>query len=354
MKRYTLVASAVLSVTALTIAGCGSGVADARPKTDFQGEHSEYLSSLYQDALDKGQTDILGYVPNPAAFEPWVEAFNEYFPEIEVELVPLFGPELDTRLNSEIATGGISADFTNLGEGELLKFRDNGWLEQYVPETMSGIDPIYIGLDDMWITPALNIQGPIYNTDRVSAEEAPSSWKDLTDPSFKGRVGNTPPTTSGGFPMATTEANNLGIIDETWLEGLAAQEPSYFPSSANTVQALISGEIDLYTTGPYVVYNGAKKKGAPLAFAFLEEGNMAIRDAVALFKESPNQAGAKLFLAWLFTPEAQTISLKETGRPGTMPNAPKMDGLKEAHVVTIEALQNDYPAWRETLKRILE
>ena len=354
MQRTHKRLAALIAIPAmLAFSGCsstpdpGSGAPGASVPAP-----TDYLTKLYKEAIESGQTHIVGYVPSPITTEPFLKDFYAQFPEMSVELVSLFGPELDSRLSAEIATGGIKADFTNVGLAQLPAFAERGWLEPFMPETAEGIDESLIGPDNMWVSPTVNLQGPIYNSDRMSKDEVPSTWADLVAPKYKGKVARSP-LGSGGFALALAEANKRGLVDEEWLKALAAQKPSVYAGPIQTVQALIGGEVELYTSGPYQVAKSFADDGAPVDFVFLKEGNIANPDPTALFKGSPSPAGAKLFSAWMFTKEAQARILETTGRQGMMPGAPKIEGLKGIHIVLLETSVDHLPVWRETAMRIL-
>ena len=82
--------------------------------------------------------------------------------------------------------------------------------------------------------------GLIYNTDKVSAAEAPKSWAALTDPKWKGQVSVGHPGFSGFVGVWCIEMRRL--YGDGWFKKLAANKPQVGRSIIDTVTTVNSGE----------------------------------------------------------------------------------------------------------------
>lgn len=345
--------SVLLGAAVLALTGCSSGgtAADtAAPTAD--GAAGGSLEALYEAAIAAGETHAIGYVPNAADQQGLLDAFHEQFPEIEIELVSLFGANLKSRLEAETLTGGIEADFTTTGATELVGW-DPTWLQPFVPETAEGLDDLYLGIENRWTTPAVSIQGAIFNTTNLPEDLQPQDWEGIVNPGLAGRAVSSPASSPGGFTQGTMLAYENGYIDDAWLDKLGALSPTQLASTTEAVQYVATGQADVFLVGNYQGYTAAKNKGAPLGFSFLGDETVAVATTFALFDGAGSgNAAAKLFGSWLFTPEAQAEYL-EAGWQGTMPGAPRLEGLTNFSIVPNEVLASDFVAWQERLATYL-
>jgi iron(III) transport system substrate-binding protein len=93
-----------------------------------------------------------------------------------------------------------------------------------------------------------------YNTDALSEDEVPDSVFDLTDPTWKGKIGIAP--TNASFQAFVT-AMRLDVGDDrtrAWLEGVMENEPKFYEKNTPIVEALSAGEIELGLVNHYYLY----------------------------------------------------------------------------------------------------
>jgi len=149
-----------------------------------------------------------------------------------------------------------------------------------------------------WILPGHNAIVPMYNTNLVSADEAPKSWEDLLDPKFK-----------GGKLGQTTATHHLARLATFWgeekttayVKALARQEPA-LGRMGEMYSRLQLGEILVAVTLTDGYIYRAKKKRAPIVHA---EGiepviSPAYNAGVLKGARHPNVGHLfAIFLAWL-------------------------------------------------------
>lgn len=359
MFRY---GSAVVLLGAALV-GCGSSSDDdtASSSTTATGAatsspaaaSSPALQELYEAAKAKGQTRVVVYGPGAGPARPVWDAFEKEFPDIEVHQEDLFGPPLTNRLRAEYSRNKPQVDVISSGSTDLVVFAGEGWIEPFNPPTTEGLPPEHRGPDDLWTAPNLQVTGPAYN---VNADIEPiTTWDSLVDPSLKGKISMGDATISSGTSQAITAGELAGVIDDQWVEKLAAQDPRVFPSQANTIQPMASGELPVSVLVSYSVYEIAKDEGAPIGFAFLEDGNYVQDNTIALAKGAPRTEAAKLLISWMFTPNGQKAAGEGPKWPGTMPDAPPVEGMEKLKPILLpySSLDQVYPDAIERNKKVL-
>ena len=173
----------------------------------------------------------------------------------------------------------------------------------------------------------------MYNVNLISEEGAPTVWADLISPDLAGTIGMSDPTVPATAAFMIGAALRNDVVDEDWVNQLGALNPKIFPSQTASVQAIASGQEALTVLVSYSNFRAAQDDGAPVEFALLEEGTFAWPQSVALAANSDAADAAKLFIAWLYTDAGQE-SVAAAGLQGTMPSAPRPEGLEDATYFT--------------------
>jgi len=150
----------------------------------------------------------------------------------------------------------------------------------------------------------------VYNTNFVKREQAPKRLADLLDPKWKGRIASTPYAAGFGPLAAHPDWSSEKVLDfarklSTNLGGLIR---------CGEVERMTSGEFWLFAIEcePGVV-RLAIERGAPLGqnipLDMLQIDHWWF--GVPKHAQSPNIA--KLFIAWVLTPDGQAVLLKNQG-----------------------------------------
>ena len=307
-----------------------------------------YLQDLYAKAKAAGQTEITVYAASSADNRPVYDAFQKLFPTITVKSIDIFGPPLQSRLQAEFASTGPQADLVASGEPDMLILHRNGWLQPYLPETAKGLPDQLIGPDKSWIDYASIPLGGIVNKNVVTPADAPKSWKDMVDPKWRGKTAVSNPGAINGLSQALAAGLKAGIIDQAWLDALAANKPLVNPGAVATLQMVVTGQAAFAPIVAYAQYLTAKGQGAPIEFVWPAEGYTALPAPVGLLNKAPHPEAAKLLMAWMMTPAAQEIFSKTVGQPGTMPGAPPLSNLPAGtnttrFILDWRYLQEKYP-----------
>ena len=165
-----------------------------------------------------------------------------------------------------------------------------------------GIDPKTIHFDRGTVSVANQIVLPGYNRNNLAAQDVPKRWEDLLDPKWKGR--------KIGIPTATGQMDYLAIRwgEQKFLQfatELAKQEP--IPGRLGELYTRLQiGEILVASTMIDSFINLAEKTKAPIAQAHIQPVVSPAYHAGVL-KGSAHANAGHLFVAFLVTPEAQSI-----------------------------------------------
>jgi iron(III) transport system substrate-binding protein len=148
----------------------------------------------------------------------------------------------------------------------------------------------------------------LYNTDLVKPADVPNSWNDAFDPKWKGHTGHW--LRASFFVEMIPALGEDGARDLA--NRLAALQPRLFEGQFPLSQAVASGEIALAVTA-YDSTVRIVEKGAPVKTVAIDPTPLPlITGAVMKYCKNPNTA--RLFLAWLGTPEGAITFEKMTKR----------------------------------------
>lgn len=227
---------------------------------------------------------------------------------VNVEILRLVPSRLTERILSEFGAGRLAADVIRTTEPGLVNdLAAVGVFAEYrVPfeETLyEDAKASPEGLFYLWSSPAYSIG---YNTALISPADAPTSWADLLDPRFQGRLG-TVQTGAGGSMTALTRFM-FDVLGQDFLEGFAAQNPRIFDSSARLVDSVARGELAIGPMPPSRVA-ALVEQGAPLSFILPEEGMVVWPSYIGLSSAARNVNAAQLYINWVMSLYGQEITV---------------------------------------------
>lgn len=182
--------------------------------------------------------------------------------------------------------------------------------------------------------------GLVYNTAvfQKNGWSAPTSWKDLEDKKYKGKIA-IPPITNGYGLLTLVMAAKLngggeGAIDpgfEALQKRVGPNVLAWEPSPGKLAQLLQTGEAAVGVWG-----NGRVQalidQGAPVQFVYPKEGALAIMTAACAVEGAPQPKFAQSFLQHLLSPETQAV-LAETQGWGPVNKETKISPQVAAKVV---------------------
>lgn len=139
----------------------------------------------------------------------------------------------------------------------------------------------------------------------------PKTWKELLNPIYRGSIVYTLPYASGTMHETVEIILQSFGEKEGWayLRLLAAQLARFSTGSTDTTHIVDRGEAPIGVAQPQMNAMVARRDGYPVS-DLLPDKTILVPEAVALLKNAPNEATAKIFLDWLFSMEGQKYVLE--------------------------------------------
>ncbi len=243
--------------------------------------------------------------------EAYKAQFQKDVPGIELVIV---------RDSTGVITAKLLAEKNNphadvvwgVSASSLALMKNEGMLDAYMPV---GGDKIPATFRDAANPPAwvgMDVYASVicFNTAEATKKNlpAPKSWKDLTDPKYRGEIAMPNPASSGtGFLMVAAWLQQMGE-EQGWkfMDALHANIAAYTHSGSKTCRQAGAGE---YTIGLSFDFRGSdvKKKGAPIDLIWPSEGLGWDVEATGIMKGTKNLDAAKKFADWSVTPAAAKL-----------------------------------------------
>ena len=267
-----------------------------------------------------GRTPLVLYSPHGRDLLMLLETtYEAERPEIDVRWLDMGSQEVYDRIRSESVNpqadvwfGGPDTIFSRGVEDGLLEAFAPVWADS-LPPTSRHPDQLYHGLFEA--VPIL-----VYNSEALSAEEAPADWEDLLDERFKDEIIIRDPLASGtmrsAFGMVLSQS--VAATGDTaagfeWLASLDRQTKDYVVNPAMLFEKLIRQE-GLVSIWELTDLLFLQQRGAPLDYNFPTSGTPIINDSIGLVKGSPHQEEARAFIDWVGSREALLLAAQEAFR----------------------------------------
>jgi iron(III) transport system substrate-binding protein len=243
---------------------------------------------------------------------------------LDVELRGGTAPELFERLRREgEATDAdllVTTDLANLWRAE-----DAGLLQPVVLDANIELRDA----EGAWWGISTRLRVPMRSTERVE-EGAVTSYDDLADPDFRGRV---------CLRTSNNEYNQSWVADriakhgeaetEALLERIMANEPKILGSDVDVLEAIAAGDCDVGLTNHYYLARELKENpDFPVAPAWPEAGAHTNVSGVGLVRGSEHPADAIRLMEFLTAREAQE-AIVENGEFAANPEVPPAEHIRD-------------------------
>ena len=237
------------------------------------------------------------------------------------------GITVETRYGG---TGELAATILEEGEdtpaslffsqdaGALGLLADEGRFAALPSELLERVEERFRDPEGRWVGVSGRARVLAYNTDTLAEDDLPTSVRELTDPSWAGRVGWAPENAS--FQAFITAFRLIDGEDavRSWLEAMIANGTVNFgDSNISIVQAIGNGEIDAGLVNHYYVYAVGREEGEgfPVAnhfFAAGDPGSLINVAGIGLIEGAEEADAALAFADYLLSDEAQEYFATQT------------------------------------------
>ncbi|HLH93464.1 MAG TPA: extracellular solute-binding protein [Xanthobacteraceae bacterium] len=173
-------------------------------------------------------------------------------------------------------------------------------LAPYASQNKAATPPEFRDADDAWIGTNVHLLVILQNTKQIPDKDGPTSWSDLLDPKWKGKISFTDPANSGSAYSTLTMLDELwGPGDKGWDKiGQLLANTKVLNRSSLVFQGVGNGEFPLGISLEYAGYLW-QKNGAPVKVVYPKDGTIPQMEGVAIIKGGPNTEAAKKFVDYI-------------------------------------------------------
>jgi iron(III) transport system substrate-binding protein len=286
---------------------------------------SAVTPQLIEAAKKEGKVIWYTSIDLPLA-EKIAKSFEAKYPGIAVRVERSGAERVFQRIGQEYASNIHAVDCANSSDAaHFIIWKNQNMLEAYVPEDVAKFYPAeHKDADGQFASFRIWFCIIAYNTNLVKKEDAPTSYADLLDPKWKGKLVKAHPGYSGTIMTATYQMQrDLGW---DYFEKLAKQNVMQVQSSADPPKRLALGERAVMADGNEYNIFEIGEKGGPVAPIYAKEGSPIIVGPTGMFKAAPNPNAAKLFCNFSFSPECQQLIIDVGGLRSAHPQAKDKPG----------------------------
>lgn len=237
-------------------------------------------------------------------------------PDIHIQTWQAGSEKVAQRFEAELAAGGSQACL--LGTSDPAWYRElgrRGELIAHVPPAALRMNPRFVDPDGQWTAVRVSLMvlaGP--------GGEAPASFRELADPTWKDRL-STPDPLASGTAFTTWTALDAAYGAD-WVT--AARDNGLVAAGGNSsvLARMESGE---RPAGAILLENLLLKPNTMIKPRFPTDGAVAIPGPLAIPKGCPWPHEAEQVYDWLFSPEAQE-AIRAGGMHSPLPSVGPPDG----------------------------
>ncbi len=236
---------------------------------------------LIEAAKQEGKVVLYSAMDLPVG-EKLGNAFQAQYPGMEVQIERSGSERLFQRIAQEFSSNIRAADVISTADAShVISWKRNGWLAPFVPEDVAKYFPNeYRDADGMYVTSRIWLSSIACNTNLVKASEAPTSFADLLDPRWAGKMVKGHPAYSG--TIMTTTFQIVRELGWDYLEKLSKQRVMQVQSSTDPPKKLALGERAIMADGNeynVVLLKEAGQPVEPIYPASIEPGGYLFYDS---------------------------------------------------------------------------
>lgn len=294
-----------VAIAAVALAGCSA------PSSD-EADGDRIVVSTFPFGVEQFQEAVV---------DPFTEATG-----IEVEIET--GSNSDRLSQLELAAGDPGVDVMLMSDTYVALGQEKDLFERVDADDVPAINDVaQLGTEGAYAGPAYAYQlnGTLYDTDKLTAEAA-ADWSLYADKDLAGRVALPDISTSSGQLLVAGVGETYGDgpydIDAA-LGELAGWSPNvlqFYTSSTEVTNLLTQGEIVAANSlSGFAI--GLAENDDSFAFAQPASGAYMTTNHAVIPAGAPNEDGAKQFIDYMLSAEAQTAAAELVGDLPVNPDA---------------------------------
>lgn len=248
-------------------------------------------TSLYKDTI--------------ADIQPQLE---KQFPDIKFNFYQAGSEEVAAKVNAEELAGGTKAD--------VLISSDRFWYEDlakqkklmlYKPKGAEKIAADLKNPEGFYSTLSIPVMVLAYNNEAVPEAKAPKSFKEMTDPKWKGQFSTGSPLASGtNFTTVAFLQKNYGW---DYFKSLKKNETISEGGNGAVIRRLQNKErpVGWVLLENVLRFQDTDKR---IKFVLPEDGAVIQNNIIAISEKSKSKEAAQKFVEWMYGPEGQQAMIK--------------------------------------------
>lgn len=307
MPRLARVAVPLIAAIVL-LAGCA-------PASDGEGELVLY----------SGRSESL--------VQPLIDNFEEAT-GIQVDVRYGNTPEMAALLLEEGERSPADV-FLSQDAGALGALSAAGLLQPVPADLAESVPAEFTSTDDSWLGVTGRARVIAYDSERLTAEQVPTSVDAFTEPEWAGRFAIAP--TNASFQAFVTAYRVLRgeAAADAWVAGIAANEPQIFDNNLAILGAVNDGVVETGLLNHYYWFRLADEVGtdamrAQLSFpAVGDPGSIVNVTGAAILEAGTADDDAAAFLEYLVSPEGQEYFVEAVHEYPLVDGIATPDGLPE-------------------------
>lgn len=242
----------------------------------------------------------------------YMAAAKKDLPDVDVKVLRLSTGDLGARILAEAANPQHDVIW-GWAVTNMMDPRITALLEAYAPKGGDKLAKNDKAADNKWFASTGYMAAFCVNTEVLKAKKLPmpTSWKDLTNPVYKGEVVMPNPISSGtGYLQIAALLQSHGN-DEGWklLKSIDGNVAQYIKSGSRPCKLARAGEFAIGTSLAFAAMKSVEE-GYPVKMVIPTDGAGYELEASGLMAASKNKADAKRFLDWTLSPNAAALYTK--------------------------------------------
>lgn len=249
----------------------------------------------------------------PETIKVYETALKQKYPDINIKWFQNGSENVAAKIALEEVAGDVKADIVLTAD--VFWFRkkaEEGFWEPYAPKLNYEVPAYFKGKGDTFTTPRISVMLIGYNKKYLSEAEAPKSFKELTNPKWKGKVSSGSPLESGtNFTLMSNLVYKYGY---DFLKELRANDMLSAGGNSAVLKRIVTGERPVgMILEESLLYELVKNPN--IGINYPEDGAIIAPGPMGITKNSKNKPNAKKIYDFFMSEEGQKICIKGNLHP---------------------------------------
>ena len=354
MKK--LIALLLCLTMVLSLAACGSS---APAETEAPKAETEAPAAPAEPAApgEKAPEDYKGTVmlyssADEGMILKYKEKFEEKYPNVTMEYYFAGSGQIVTKLSTEMQSNAVGCDVVFLASPDsFITWKNEDRLLSYESKFAADVPAALKDADNTYCSAYVILMGFGYSTPICSAEEAPRTFKELTDPKWKDQFVMPDPNTAGSTKAAVWALVNHPDYGWDYIQALKDNGVGLESSTGNAENRVVSAAYKAGLGCDYRFLN-LIDNGTPVGFNNTEDVIATCPCPIAIPNGCPDEELAKLLYDWIIDPEGgQALMANECNLTVVNTKTVLPENITPADVVAELAIPVD---WNEMVNGVAD